>query len=153
MVGEVASSNLVVPTITFNNLAIADVPRGSNRRPKGANKLLGAWKRTPGAPNRPKVVGTLALPAARQRALVAQRRREIVAKAKKMKAVADEYASALSPGGRRFASEDATEVFPVGVDQNDFEDGEEERQIDPRRREGKAEEDDVEPNAGEDSEG
>ena len=30
-VGEVASSNLVVPTILFNYLAIANVPRGSNR--------------------------------------------------------------------------------------------------------------------------
>ena len=30
-VGEVASSNLVVPTITFNHLAIAAVPRGDNR--------------------------------------------------------------------------------------------------------------------------
>jgi hypothetical protein len=28
-VGEVASSNLVVPTITFNNLAHLDLPRGS----------------------------------------------------------------------------------------------------------------------------
>ena len=30
-VGEVASSNLVVPTISFNHLAHADQPRGSNR--------------------------------------------------------------------------------------------------------------------------
>jgi hypothetical protein len=30
-VGEVASSNLVVPTITFNQLASSYVPRGSNR--------------------------------------------------------------------------------------------------------------------------
>src|ERR1039457_3404299 len=30
-VGEVASSNLVVPTITFNYLAVADRPRGSKR--------------------------------------------------------------------------------------------------------------------------